>query len=79
MHGEISEIYLKYILKYFQQVGATETKCALTVSDHKQEHSTPKATMEQVSCVSGCIHVQAPCLPQFWDNIIQLRTYWNNI
>lgn len=64
MHAEISEIYLKYILKYFHQVRATETKCALTISDHKQEHSGPKATMEQVSCVSGYTHVQALCLPQ---------------
>lgn len=64
MHAEISEIYLKYILKYFHQVRATETKCALTISDHKQEQSTPKATMEQVSRVSGYIHVQALCLPQ---------------
>lgn len=64
MHAEISEIYLKYILKYFHQVRATETKCARTISDHKQEHSGPKATMEQVSCVSGYTHVQALCLPQ---------------
>lgn len=58
MHAEILEISLKYILKCFHQVRATATKCALTISDHEQEPSAPKATTEQVSPVSGYAH---PC------------------
>lgn len=63
MHAEISEIQLQCILKCFHQVGASVTKCAFTISDHEQEHSAPKTTMELVSPISGYTHPCPSSLP----------------